>query len=166
LEHSVQYAARGGIEPFLSEYLTKSLGQVIAKRSFSIHDYIDIENAAINKSNQVSKAVEDMGWTFHLYNNCQYPMTVAVDYMDDSGQWNTMGYWNIAGKTDTSLADSSNVIIHTNNALYYYYAESPDHNLLWAGDHNFTVQSDGRTLGFEQKKIDSILEAEQTFTCD
>jgi hypothetical protein len=102
MEHSVQYVARGGIEPFLSEYLSKSIGQVIAKRSFSIHDYIDIENAAISKSNQVSQAIANMGWTFHFYNNCQYPIKVAVDYLDDSGQWNAMGYWDLDAKTDSS----------------------------------------------------------------
>jgi hypothetical protein len=168
MEHSVQYAARGGVEPFLSEYLAKSIGQVIARRSFSIHDDIDIENAAISKSNQVSQFIDTAGWTFHFYNDCQYPIKVAVNYLDDdSGQWSALGYWEIAGKTNTFLANEENIRIHTNNAIFDYYAESPDNNLLWAGDQKFTVQADGRTLGFTEANVQgTILFADRHFTCN
>src|SRR5271166_760365 len=47
LEHVGQYARRGGVRPFLAEYIAKIPGKVIANRSFEIHDDIDIERAAI-----------------------------------------------------------------------------------------------------------------------
>src|SRR5262249_20439060 len=48
LEHTVQYANRGGEQPFLSEYIAKAIGQIIQNKSVNIHDDIDIENAAIS----------------------------------------------------------------------------------------------------------------------
>jgi hypothetical protein len=53
LEHTVQYRNRGGIEPFLAEYIAKSFGKIIQRKSFDIHDDIDIEGAAIAKSKEV-----------------------------------------------------------------------------------------------------------------
>ena len=50
LEHVVQYARRGGIDPFLGEYLAKGLGQIISRRTLNIHDYIDLEQAASAKA--------------------------------------------------------------------------------------------------------------------
>ncbi|MXN63444.1 DUF4157 domain-containing protein [Stappia sp. GBMRC 2046] len=53
LEHVDQYRRRGGIEPFMSEYVMKSVGQVLSRRSFNVHDYIDIESSAISKGSSV-----------------------------------------------------------------------------------------------------------------
>jgi Protein of unknown function (DUF1036) len=174
MEHSVQYAARGGIEPFLSEYVTKSIGGIIAKENFNIHtdvndihDNIDIESAAINKSNEVSQAVDNMGWTFLFQNDCRYPITVAIEYQDDSGQLKADGYWNINPKIGTFLGDENNVRIRTKNPIYYYYAEAPGHNLVWGGNQQATVPSDGRSLGFGEGNTQGyILSASRSFSCD
>jgi hypothetical protein len=57
LEHVVQYAQRGGVEPFLSEYILKAGGSVLrGGNSVDIHDNIDLENAANAKANQVANA--------------------------------------------------------------------------------------------------------------
>jgi len=56
LEHVVQYQRRGGVRPFLAEYIAKIPGKVISQRSFQIHDQLDIEQAAIAKAEQVSRA--------------------------------------------------------------------------------------------------------------
>jgi Domain of unknown function (DUF4157) len=61
LEHVVQYQLRGGVRPFLAEYLAKIPWLVINRRSFSIHDFIDIEQAAIAKSNIVSQYFDTYG---------------------------------------------------------------------------------------------------------
>jgi Domain of unknown function (DUF4157) len=57
LEHVVQYAARGGVEPFLAEYILKAGGSILrGGNSIDIHDNIDLENAANAKANQVSNS--------------------------------------------------------------------------------------------------------------
>lgn len=53
LEHVVQYQRRGGIRQFLAEYIFKVPCKIIQMRSFNVHDFIDIEQAAIAKSNIV-----------------------------------------------------------------------------------------------------------------
>ena len=50
LEHVAQYRRRGGIEAFSTEYVVKSAGQIVDKKSFNVHDDIDIEKAAVAKS--------------------------------------------------------------------------------------------------------------------
>jgi Domain of unknown function (DUF4157) len=59
LQHSVQYENRGGREGFLAEYLAKGAGQIIAKKSFSVHDDIDFERDAIAKATAV---MASFGW--------------------------------------------------------------------------------------------------------
>jgi hypothetical protein len=57
LEHVVQYANRGGVEPFLSEYVLKAAGSILrGGNSIDMHDNIDLENAANAKANQVANA--------------------------------------------------------------------------------------------------------------
>ena len=58
LEHVVQYANRGGVEPFLAEYILKAGGSILrGGNSIDIHDNIDLENAANAKANQVMAAI-------------------------------------------------------------------------------------------------------------
>ena len=55
LEHVVQYANRGGVDPFLAEYVLKATGSVLrGGNSIDMHDNIDLENAANAKANQVA----------------------------------------------------------------------------------------------------------------
>ena len=60
LEHVVQYANRGGVEPFLSEYILKAGGSILrGGNSIDLHDNIDLENAANAKANQVAAAANN-----------------------------------------------------------------------------------------------------------
>jgi hypothetical protein len=60
LEHVVQYANRGGVEPFLSEYILKAGGSILrGGNSIDVHDNIDLENAANAKANQVAAAANN-----------------------------------------------------------------------------------------------------------
>jgi Domain of unknown function (DUF4157) len=58
LAHAAKYANRGGVEPFLAEYVLKAGGSVLrGGKLIDIHDNIDLENAANAKANQVMNAV-------------------------------------------------------------------------------------------------------------
>jgi hypothetical protein len=57
LEHVVQYAQRGGVEPFLSEYILKAGGSILrGGNSIDMHDNIDLEHAANAKASQVASS--------------------------------------------------------------------------------------------------------------
>jgi hypothetical protein len=142
LEHVVQYRGRGGVEPFLAEYLLKSTGQVISRRSFNVHDYIDIENAAINKANIVFRRI--IGWDVRVRNECRFPIRVAIGYRDRDGDWNYEGFWEVNPNDDISLM--SRAPVRSPNRLIYAYAETIDGRLRWAGNHQRDVN--GRTLPF------------------
>jgi Domain of unknown function (DUF4157) len=61
LEHVVQYQRKGGEREFLSQYALKSVGKIIERGSFNVHDYVDIERAADAKADQLLPiAVEAM----------------------------------------------------------------------------------------------------------
>jgi Domain of unknown function (DUF4157) len=58
LQHVVQYARRGGIEPFMTKYVLKSGGSIIrGGNTVDVHDNIDLETDADSKSNEVFAAV-------------------------------------------------------------------------------------------------------------
>jgi hypothetical protein len=58
LEHVVQYARHGGVEPFLAEYILKTGGRILrGGNSIDMHDNIDLEHDAIAKARQVATAV-------------------------------------------------------------------------------------------------------------
>ena len=62
LEHVVQYNNRGGIEPFLAEYILKAGGSILqGGNSINVHNNIDLERAAISKASQVAAAVAASG---------------------------------------------------------------------------------------------------------
>lgn len=59
LQHSVQYARRGGRAQFLAEYIAKAAAEIIKHQSIDIHDDIELERDAITKSTEVMAA---LGW--------------------------------------------------------------------------------------------------------
>jgi hypothetical protein len=157
LEHVGQYARRGGVRPFLAEYIAKIPGKIIAERSFQIHDELDIEQAAITKSQQVIDSY--YGWNFYLLNNCSHPISFALHYKDADNNWNTVGYWAANPNQGFQLADN-NVPLHSTNGIFYIYAESTDDSgKVWAGnsdnadDATETVESDSRELVFRKQDI-------------
>ncbi|MGO7675073.1 DUF4157 domain-containing protein [Rhizobium ruizarguesonis] len=149
LEHVVQYANRGGINPFIAEYVAKSAGQVISKRSFSVHDYVDLEAAANAKQDQVADAI--YGWEFKISNNCPGSIHMAVDYQELDDQWNVEGYWDLDPGV-TTLLSNTNGNIHSRNQIYDFYAVSGA--ATYSGPYFHVVPADNQTLGFRRKQVD------------
>jgi hypothetical protein len=59
LEHVLQYERRGGEQPFVGEYVLKSVGKVIQTGSFDVHDYLDLEREAETKAVSIRSTVLD-----------------------------------------------------------------------------------------------------------
>jgi hypothetical protein len=103
LEHVVQYAQRGGIRQFIAEYIAKVPHEVIARRSFDVHDEHEIERAAIRKSETVLAGV--YGKDIKFKNSCRYPVRLAINYLSTLEQWTSIGYWTFGPDEERVLAD-------------------------------------------------------------
>ncbi|MBB2836988.1 UNVERIFIED_ORG: hypothetical protein GGE64_000698 [Rhizobium etli] len=55
LQHVLQYENRGGVEPFLAEYIAKAAGKIVEERSFDVHDDIDLEAEANAKAESMAE---------------------------------------------------------------------------------------------------------------
>ncbi|WP_064844254.1 eCIS core domain-containing protein [Rhizobium phaseoli] len=155
LEHVAQYHRRGGVRPFLAEYIVKIPFKIIQRGSFEVHDDIDIEQAAITKSVQVANAA--YGWDFRVTNNCTHPVSVAVNYLDINGDWVADGYWAAGLGEQFLLGDADGKDLHSKNRTYYFYAETTDNSgLSWNGALNKLVATDNRTLGFLQQTLSDV----------
>ncbi len=88
LEHVVQYANRGGVEPFLAEYTLKAGGSILrGGNSIDMHDNIDLESAANAKANQVASGAGPAQTSVNppailpypqMGNVCRTPATVCL----------------------------------------------------------------------------------------
>ncbi|MDC9835538.1 DUF1036 domain-containing protein [Rhizobium binxianense] len=164
LEHVVQYEQKGGIEPFLAEYIAKGFAKIIEKRSVNIHDDIDIERAAIDKAALVSEKTK--GREFYFSNSCNDTIRLALSYKDIHNQWRTTGYWKLDNGEKTHLVDN-NVRLRSRNSIYYIYAESLNRSRTWSGNKYLTVDTDGRRLGFLEKHEDAdAAKLGTNFTCN
>ncbi len=166
LEHVVQYSRRGGVEPFLSEYILKSAGKIIAHRSINIHDSIDIESAAIRKGKWLTRRT--YGLSFIIHNKCKYPIKIALHYRDKEGDWHTPGFFNFdpGEKSYLSTEDSK---VYSNNGIFYLYAETHDGRHKWKGNKKFTIENSQTTVEFfEQKEnLNPNMESfSRSFACD
>jgi hypothetical protein len=165
LEHVVQYSNRGGVEPFLTEYVLKSGGKILEKQSFDVHDLVDLEAAAISKARQVYEEAP-VGWKFVLENSCHREISVAINYYTLSGSWRATGYWDInPGKTKTLSEDGKR--LYSDNKIFYVYAEVPAGNYSWTGGTGGLekkVEDDGREVNF--RKVDLSGDAIGALTYD
>lgn len=143
LVHTEQYERRGGERAFLSEYLFKGAGQILARRSLNVHDFIDIEQDAIA---QAASLINDYGWQFYVNNTCHKPITLFLLYRDE-GELKTNRY--SVHEHETAFLASASRRLHSNNRQYYWYAEIPDTNIQWSGDKMIDV--DGETYPFNEK---------------
>lgn len=155
LEHVGQYGRRGGVRQFLAEYISKIPGKVISNRSFLIHDDIDIERAAIAKSEEV--IIDYYGWNFYILNECSHPLSFAFNYLMTDGTWKTTGYWSAKQNEGFRLVSEDNLDLHSKNKLFYIYAEATDDSgVKWNGDSGNsddrakTVPEDNRQLLFKK----------------
>ena len=151
LEHVVQYKNKGGVEPFLAEYIAKAFGKIIEKRSINIHDEIEIEASAISKAKAVSKST--LGREFLFRNDCGVELRLAIGYRDNDGDWQYEGFWELdSGEAVTP--SSGGEVIHSRNRVYYFYAESLDKRKKWSGSKYKNINGDGPRLGFKEAKDD------------
>lgn len=151
LQHTSQYAAKGGEAAFISEYLLHATGQGISRQSVNIHDYIPVENDAIEKSRQV---LEKFGWQLHYTNRCKYSVQLAVYYESVNGVWRPEGWWNVGPGVAISLREGDR-LLHTKNNTVYFYASTNqpnDPNIVWEGDDEINFQ--GKKFKFV-KQIDT-----------
>ena len=153
LEHVGQYGRRGGVCQFLAEYISKIPGKVISNISFLIHDDIDIERAAIAKSEEV--IIDYYGWYFYISNECSHPLSFAFNYLMTDGTWKTTGYWSAEQNEGFKLVSGDNIDLHSKNKLFYIYAEATDDSgVKWnwdsanSDDRTKTVQEDNWQLLF------------------
>jgi hypothetical protein len=96
------------------------------------------------------------GFAFLFHNECNRPVRLAIHYQDLSGQWLTDGWWQF-GAGGSGYLETNGSRLKSNSAVWYYYAETTDDNLEWAGD-DFTAYLEGRTLrmkGLTDKQGDS-----------
>jgi Domain of unknown function (DUF4157) len=166
LEHVVQYANRGGVEPFLAEYVLKSGGEILARRSFNVHDNVDLEHAAIDKASEVSKRVL-YGLEFQMTNSCSHTIDVYIDYLNvPDASWHVTGYWRIAPSKKTFLEDNGQRL-HSRNRKFAVYAEFIDHSYAWSGDLPETVEENGKTYKFRlvDESSGNISSLGYDFTC-
>jgi hypothetical protein len=144
LQHSVQYARKGSLEAFLTEYAGQAAVQVMTGQGFNIHDSIPLENDAISIASSVSK---DYGWTFKIDMECDKPADLVIQYESDGQTWAFSG-WHVFNASGPSVLTDSGGYVHSPNGYWYLYAETADGSASWSGD--FSIQFNDRTLGFRQ----------------
>lgn len=158
LEHVVQYRQKGGVEPFLAEYIANAFGQIIEKRSVDIHDDIEIEQSAISKAALVvqqtaARIQQTAAKEFAFQNNCNEPIRLAIGYQDTDSDWRYEGFWRIESGKEIHPSDQGERL-RSRSLVYYFYAESIDGNKK-SGSEYKNVNGDGRRLGFKKKDEDA-----------
>lgn len=89
----------------------------------------------------------------YIRNKCYKTLQVAVIFNDLEGDWSVRAWMQIAPGERVYAA-------RTQNASFYFYAESMDNQMKWSGDNYFTIQ--GGQFGFIQKYTN--IEGWGTFT--
>jgi hypothetical protein len=166
LEHVGQYARRGGVRPFLGEYIAKIPAKVIQQRSFQIHDDLDIERAAIEKSKVVIGNY--YGHDLYVSNACSHPISYATHYLKTDGVWATDGYWAFQPNEGYYLADPYNARLHSKNLIFYFHADATDGSgLTWVGENTYEVGGDNQSLSFRKYQVadPSPVDLRITITC-
>jgi uncharacterized membrane protein len=131
LYHTVQCVNRGGIGPFVDEYIAHSIGTIVEKRSFNIHDDINLERDAEQRSQQLINA---FGWPFVIQNDCAKDIQLFVLLQQTSGQWTTVGWWKLQPNKGAQLVSESRYL-HSRSGTWYFYAEDTGGNYSWSGNH-------------------------------
>jgi hypothetical protein len=82
-------------------------------------------------------------------NDCGAPIQMVVTYKDQNQNWQTKGWWYINGYGNSFLTDKENNNILLSDTKFYYFAESPQYNLIWEGN-DYTVNTGERKLGMRK----------------
>ena len=76
------------------------------------------------------------GHSFYVRNNCHAPIDLWLSYKTLSGNWDTEGRWHFDGNEGNYLASTSDLLLRSDNGIFYYYAESTDgSNYVWSGEN-------------------------------
>jgi Protein of unknown function (DUF1036) len=72
---------------------------------------------------------------FHVFNDCEIEIRVAVDVLNTSGDWEVWGWYYLSPNRDAYLRETNGPRITSRNKTWYYYAESTDENssCKWTG---------------------------------
>ncbi len=101
---------------------------------------------------------------FKITNKCQYMVNFAMHYKDTSGRWSSVGWWNINPNRYRYLNFQDGTYAKSNNATFYYYAESKQQGLIWSGNGSHIYNVNGRNLNM--KKIrDTSGDSELSLSC-
>jgi hypothetical protein len=90
----------------------------------------------------------------YFSNNCVKPVELVIRYQRLDGEWETLGWYPVAGWHSTYLNDPNGNIIRTNNLIIYYYAKSTDGRLYWGGDQNRTFEGESLPMYQETLNVD------------
>jgi uncharacterized membrane protein len=146
LRHVVQYRRKGGQEAFISEYILHAPGKVIEAKNFNVHDLIGTERDAISFSNRVMSVY---GRTMWASNKCDQNVKIAVKYWNsESASWVIDKWWNIAANQNVYLS-AAGILLHSNNATFYWYAEALNGSMVWQG--SIPVNIDEKVYRFRQQ---------------
>ena len=123
LQHSAQWALKGGEQAFLSEYILHSAGQILTRQSINEHDNVSFERDAIAKSRD---EISRYGHEFHIKNDCNHLVNYAIAWIDpNSASQRVAGFYSVSpGKESRPFVDSKP--IHTVEDHYFIYASAPD----------------------------------------
>ena len=144
LYHTVQCVNRGGVGPFVDEYLLHGAGKMIERGSVNVHDSILHESDAARRA---SDLIREFGWPFVVKNACDVPIRIIVHLRNGRGQWTSEGWWTFAPGEQSFLLNNSNYL-HTTNRYWYFYAETTGgRGLVWKGD---------RRVSFGEGEYDAI----------
>lgn len=87
----------------------------------------------------ISQVAESIGMKtgskFHISNECDRPLKIAIGYMQLSGRWNYRGWWTYQ-PGEKSYPTSNDMYLISNNRVFYMYAETLDGSIVWKGNHN------------------------------
>jgi hypothetical protein len=134
LYHTVQCVNRGGVGPFVDEYLLHGAGTIVQTGRLDVHDDIDHERDAESRARSIIGA---FGWPFEIENSCPATIRLLVRLKDTSGNWVTHGWYTFDGGERAQLI-SDGRYLHSDNAYWYYYAMEVDGSREWAGDHEIS----------------------------
>jgi hypothetical protein len=145
LYHTVQCVGRGGVGPFMDEYLLHGIGTIAQEGRIDIHDEIDHERDAESRS---ASLINEFGWPVVIDNACQTRIRVFVQILDRSRNWVSKGWYELDGGAKAGLEDGGffdpSRYVHSSNRVWYYYAEELEGSRVWGGSH--PTEFDGRTF--------------------
>ena len=92
---------------------------------------------------------------FVFSNECNRPVRLAVNYLNVDGNWDTVGWWNVAADTKNTHLEHEGAPLASNSSTWYYYAETTDNlsaGIAWMGGADSAVKSfNGKSL--DMRKI-------------